>query len=166
MLQNDAMAFLHMGSKEFNRTKNELKAIEYFIRATELGSAEACSALAECLRQVSVLSDSGRSVVFYKAGAVRGCITGRWNIGLLDYEAGKCEEGIRHFKIAAEAGFQQALDKLKKIFLANGQEPGKEFITKTYLDRTFRICHAAQKEVESEERKKHCDLDDYDKYRC
>ena len=101
-----------------------------------------------------------------KAGAFRGCITSRWNIGSLEYETGNCEEGIRHFKIAAEAGFQAALDKLKKIFLANGQEPGKEFITKTYLDKTLRICHAAQKEVESEERKKHCDLDDYDKYRC
>ena len=171
MLKNDAMAIVHMGTVALDgalgMSKNELKAIECFIRAAELGSADACCALADRFEAGSTLSNDGESsAFFFKVGAIRGNISSRYSFGHLTYRAGLHEEGIRHWKIAAEAGFQPALDRLKKIFLADGQEPGKEFITKEYLDRTFRICHAAQKEVESEERKKHCDLENYDDYRC
>ena len=171
MLQNDPIAIFSMGNallyEDLGMSKNELKAIDCFIRAAELGSAEACCALAECFEAGTTLSDDGESsAFFFKAGAIRGDISSRSLFGLHEYRIGNHEEGIRHWKIAAEAGFQPALDILKKIFLADGQEPGKEFITKEYLDKAFRICHEAQKEVESEERKKHCDVEKYDDYRC
>lgn len=171
MLQNDAMAIVHMGTAALNgvlgMSKNELKAIDCFIRAAELGSADACCALADRFEAGTTLSDDGESSAFFlKVGAIRGNISSRSLFGLHEYGIGNHEEGIRHWKIAAEAGFQPALDRLKEIFLANGRMPGKVFITKEYLDKTFRICHEAQKEVESEERKKHCDVEKYDDYRC
>ena len=171
MLQNDPIAIFSMGNAllygELGMSKNELKAIKCFIRAAELGSADACCALADRFEAETTLSDDGESsAFFFKAGAIRGDICSRSLIGLHEYRIGNHEEGIRHWKIAAEGGYQLALEMLKEIFLANGFTPGKEFITKEYLDRAFRICHEAQKEVESDARKKHCDVEGYDDYRC
>ena len=76
----------------------------------------------------------------------------------MEYNLGNHEVGIRHWKIAAEGGMQLSLDELKDIFNADGKKPGKEFIRKEELDKVYRMCHQAQKEVESEERGKHADV--------
>ena len=68
---------------------------------------------------------------------------------------GNHEVAIHHWKIAAEAGNQLALDKLTYIFNAESKIPGEEFISKEYLNKAYRICHEAQKRVKSEEREKH-----------
>ena len=67
------------------------------------------------------------------------------------------EIAIRHWKIAAEAGYQESLDALRSIYSSDGSGllPGKEFITKECLDSAYRACHGAQMEVKSEEREKY-----------
>ena len=57
--------------------------------------------------------------------------------------------------IAAEAGCQNSLNALRKIYNADDKEPGKEFISKEYLESIYRSCHEAQLEVKTEEREKH-----------
>jgi len=89
----------------------------------------------------------------------------RHKLGRSEYEKGNHEFGIRHWTIAAGAGLQMSLDSLKEIFFADGKLPGKEFIGKETLDNAFRVCHAAQVEVNSEERAKHSDVE-YDDFRC
>ena len=49
----------------------------------------------------------------------------------------------------------QLLDVLKDIYIDDDNTPGKEFISKEYLDFAYRACHGAQMEVKSEEREKH-----------
>ena len=60
---------------------------------------------------------------------------------------------------------QGSLNKLRVIYNANGKLPGKEFISKEYLDFAYRACHGAQMEVKSEERDKHS-ADESKKYKC
>ena len=85
-------------------------------------------------------------------GAAKGCIIARNLLGCYEYfDKGNHEKGIRHWKIAAAAGNQM---QLKKIYIADGELPGKEFISKEDLDKAFRICHKAQQEVKSEGREK------------
>ena len=81
----------------------------------------------------------------------------RYNIGISEYKSGNHEIGIRHWKIAAEAGNQDSLNVLRDIYNADGNTsmPGKEFISKEYLDSAYRACHGAQMEVKTEEREKH-----------
>ena len=79
----------------------------------------------------------------------------RHSIGSSEYGSGNHEIGIRHWKIAAEAGLQKSIEALKKIYNANGKKPGKEFISNEYLDFAYRACHGAQMEEKSEEREKH-----------
>ena len=92
--------------------------------------------------------------MFQRVGALRGDIVARHNIGISEYfDFDNDEIGIRHWKIAAEAGYQKSLNELRLIY--NNKEPGKEFISKEYLDFAYRACHEAQMEVKSEEREKH-----------
>eukprot|EP00561_Arcocellulus_cornucervis_P014810 CAMPEP_0185805478 /NCGR_PEP_ID=MMETSP1322-20130828/3879_1 /TAXON_ID=265543 /ORGANISM="Minutocellus polymorphus, Strain RCC2270" /LENGTH=287 /DNA_ID=CAMNT_0028501517 /DNA_START=350 /DNA_END=1216 /DNA_ORIENTATION=+ len=160
-LQNDHIAFALMGDLyrdgTFKAPKDDLKAIDCWIQAIELGSAGSCARIAEGYNEgKGVAFDKGRAFFLMKIGALRGEIVARYNIGRSEYHTfGNHEIGIRHWKIAAEAGHQDSLNNLRDIYNADGKVPGREFITKEYLDFAYRACHEAQMEVTSEEREKH-----------
>ena len=160
-LQNDHNAFTVLGHLylrgELGVPKDDLKALNYFIQAVELGCAEACICIAECFKEGNGVSINKERVAFFdRIGALRGDIRARHNIGYSEYyNLGNHEIGIRHWKIAAEAGYQPPLDQLKRIYNADGKSPGKEFISKEEMDAVYRSGHEAQMEVKSEEREKH-----------
>ena len=135
---------------------DEMKAIDYWIKAIELGSANACSNIATYYHKGGLLPiDQERKALLDRVGALRGCIIARHNIAGVEYISGNHKLAVRHWKIAAEGGSQISLNQLKKTY--NGDQPGKEFISKDDLDRAFRICHKIQEEVKSEDREKHRD---------
>jgi TPR repeat protein len=138
-----------------NTAKDDLRALDCWIRAVELGSPAACTGIGQHFYESRVAADKERAALFERIGALRGDIIARYNIGCTEYNAGNHEIGIRHWKIAAEAGLQESLNALRNIYNANGKEPGKEFITSEYMDFAERACHEAQMEVKSEEREKH-----------
>ena len=158
-LRNDHIALGIMGDRymtgKCNTVKDELKGLDCWIRAVELGSLNACFAIGKHFYESGVSADKERAALFERIGALRGHIGLRHNIGCTEYERGNHEIGIRHWKIAAEAGMQQSLNALRNIYNADGKRPGKEFITNEYLDFAYRACHKAQMEVKSEEREKH-----------
>jgi len=160
-LQNDHVAFAQMGAVyrdgEYGQPKNDLKALDCYIRAAELGSPEACTTIGTSYREgCGVAANKERSALFERIGALGGDIVAHYNIGCTEYDDFCNHEiGIRHWKIAAEAGDQDSLNALRNIYNAEGKRPGKEFITKEYLESTYRACHEAQMEVASEEREKH-----------
>ena len=137
--------------------KDELKALDYWIKAAELGSAEACNNIGQCFREGTLISqDFRKGALVEGVGAVRGHAAARHNVGCTEYrKLGNHEMGIRHFKIAAKAGFQPSLNILRNIYNSGGTMPGKEFICKSELDEIYRLCHQAQEKVHSEERQKH-----------
>ena len=102
-----------------------------------------------------------RAALFHRIDALRGyiyiCSSLDYTcIGVIEYfDFDNDEIGIRHWKISAEAGDQDSLNALRGIYNADGNQPGKEFISKEYLESTYRACHDAQMEVKSEEREKH-----------
>jgi TPR repeat protein len=139
---------------EYETPKDELKSLDCWIRAVELGSPEACRFIGNSYDEGNgVAADKERAAFFNRIGALRGDIYTRCIIGTREYKSGNHDIAIRHWKIAAEAGDQGCLDVLRCIY--NGKEPGKEFITKEYLDFAYRAGHEAQMEVKSEEREKH-----------
>jgi len=161
-LQNDPNAFRLMGELyrrgECGLAKDDLKALDYYIRAVELGSAPSCNCIGKNYNEGDgVAVNKERAALFKRVGALRGDMTARHNIGALEYNFGNHEIGIRHWKIAAEAGYQRSLNGLRSIYNADGKKPGKELISKEYLDFAYRACHGAQMEVKSEEREKHSD---------
>ena len=160
-LQNDPKALTSMGNVYRygvgEMPKDDLKALDCYIQAVELGSPEACNCIGNSYNEGDgVAVNKERVALFERVGALRGDIEARHNTGCSEYNnLGNHEIGIRHWKIAAEAGYQLSLDALKKIYNADGKMPGKEFITKEYLESIYRAGHEAQMEVASEEREKH-----------
>ena len=137
--------------------KDDLKALDCSIRAVELGSSGACVNIATFYDEGNgVAVDKERAALFDRAGALRGDICARHNVGYSEYfDFGNHEIGIRHWKISAEGGDQDSLDALKKIYNADGKMAGKEFISEECMDSLYRVCRASQEEVKSEEREKH-----------
>ena len=133
--------------------------MELCIRAADLGSPEACSSIASYYQEGTLIPRSlERATLLDRVGAVRGSIISRHGIGIFEYyDAGNHELGIRHWKIAAEAGDEKSLAALKHIYNVEGtdKKPGNEFITKEYFDFVCRACHEAQMEIKSEAREKH-----------
>ena len=159
-LQNDPIAFTLLGHRyqmgECGSPKDDLKALDCFIRAVELGSADACTNIGVIYdKGIGVAVDKERAALFERAGALRGDITARHNIGISEFGFGNFELGIRHWKIAAEAGDQPSLNNLRKIYNAGGKIPGNQFISQEEMDKIYRSGHDAQEEVKSEEREKH-----------
>ena len=157
-LQNDPRALALMGDRysrgDDGRPKDELKALDCYIRAVELGSAVACTIIGKNYNEGDgVAVNKERAALLFRGGALRGSIGARHNIGCSEYNSGNHEIAIRHFKIAAEAGMQESLNVLKSIY--NGKRPGKEFISNEYLESIYRSGHEAQMEVETEEREKY-----------
>ena len=160
-LQNDHIALKLMDAAYRTgdgKPKDVLKGLDCYIRAVELGSPEACIVIGNSYHEGNGVSiNQERAALFEKVGALRGHIVGRYNIGWSEYyDLGNHEIGIRHWKIAAEAGYQPSLDILKKIYNADGKMPGKEFISKEEMNTIYRSGHDAQMEIKSEEREKHC----------
>ena len=161
-LENDHDALTVMGNVYrdggLGKTKDDLKALDCYVRAVGLGSAEACVGIGKgYLRGNGVSVNKERAALFERVGALRGDIIARHNIGLSEYEPGNHEIAVRHWKIAAEAGSQLSLDALRSIYNADGKLPGKKFISNEEMDAIYRSGHDAQMEVKSEEREKHCD---------
>ena len=159
-LKNDHTALALMGSlyqtggREL--PKDDLKALDCWIQAVELGSGEACACIGMGYGEgIGVAVDKERAALFQRVGALRGNILARYNIGCSEYDSGNHETGIRHWKIVAEAGYQPSLNNLRRIYNSKGKRPGKEFISKGCMDSLYRVCHDAQEEVKSEEREKH-----------
>ena len=157
-LQNQHIAFTMMGGRyrrgEGGIVKDDLKALDFYIRAVELGSPEACVSIGAIYSKADGVSvDKEKSALFERVGALRGDICARHNIGRAEYNVGNHEIAIRHWKLAAKAGLQESLDILRHIY--NGKMPGKEFISKEEMDTAYRSGHEAQMEVKTEEREKH-----------
>ena len=172
-MHNDHRALDALGSifrnESYGQVQDNMKALDYFIQATEHGSPGSPSEIASFYREgdlIHVSQDMKRAALFTRVAAIRGSVEGRHNIGLMEYyDFGNHQVGIRHWKIAAEAGSQPSLNQLKRIYNANGKVHGKEFISKEDLDDLYRTCHEVQMEINTEERKKHWSLED-DKFRC
>ena len=160
-LKNDHKALRNLGGHimEGNHglPQDVLKALDCYIRAVELGSALACGCLGIMYDEGNgVAVNKERAALFERIGALRGDIMARHNLGYSEYfNLGNHKVGIRHWKIAAEAGHQKALNALRAIYNADGKMPGKEFISKEEMDTVYRSGHEAQMEIKTEEREKH-----------
>ena len=160
-LINDRNALSMLGhmylTGENGAPKDDLKALDCWIQAVELGSPESCVHIGYMHNEgKGVSANKERRALFERAGALRGHIVARHAIGWSEYyDFGNHEIGIRHWKIAAEAGYQCSLNELRDIYDAYGKKPGKKFISEEYLDFVHLACHEAKMEVTSEEREKH-----------
>ena len=133
--------------------KDEMAGYHYLIEAAELGSAQACTVIA--LQYKGGCGFPPRTMerhdLFIRVATARGDLAARHILGMHEYkDLGNHEVGIRHWKIAAEAGDEDAFNALKRLVDTDRPLSGRELITKVELDEIRQVAGFKKEELATE----------------
>ena len=130
-----------------------VKANELYLKAGELGCAEAYSRLGYSYDNgQGAERDEKKARHYWEPAAMMGDAYARYNLGLLEGKAGNHQRAMKHFILAARAGFTQSLDSVKKGFMDGD-------VTKDEYAGTLLAYHERQTEMKSEARDEAADLE-------
>jgi len=124
------------------------KANELFLKAGELGCPDGYFNLGiayEIGRGVE--KDEKKADCYFELATMGGDVTARYNLGLIEEDAGNIQRAVKHFILAARAGHVKALNEVTSCF-TNG------YITKDDYANTLRAHHERQREMKSDARDK------------
>ena len=151
MTVNDADAFCQRGFDYYNGKRGTTKdcgnAFELWLRAGELGCARAYDNIADAYcTGGGVKRDVKKAIHYYELAAMGGHVKARHNLGCLEGAALNWSRAIKHWMIAAEAGFDNSL-KAIRIYFMNGR------VAKDDFERAIRAHKRAKDEMTSDQRK-------------
>jgi TPR repeat protein len=114
---NDPRALFNMGSK-CNAEGDYEGAIEYWTKAAALGEMDAHYNLSLMYHEGygEIEKDEKKDMHHMEEAAIGGHPQARFNLGCTEYENGMHERAAKHFIIAANLGFDRALEALKDGF--------------------------------------------------
>ena len=121
------------------------KANELFLKAGELGCAEAYHNLGCLYICPGVKADKKKAKYYWEIAAIKGGVIARYKIGVLEGKAGNHQRAMKHFMIAAKAGYNKSLDLVQAGFMDG-------IVTKGEYESTLRAFHERQTEMKSEAR--------------
>ena len=150
MDMNDARAFHSIASDyargDFGLPKDMDKAVELYLRAVELGLANACYNISRKYRAGGFLGfDKAKEKHFLKLAAKRGHVDARCNLGLYEYKQGNVDLGVKHLMISAAAGCDVSLKMI-------GTSYRSKSATKDQFEEALRAHEKAKKDMSSKER--------------
>ena len=135
--------------------RDSAKAIELYTRASELGNIQASARLGDIYNPEFDCGiglerdqrDRKKCTDYYKIAAKGGHEPARYNLGALERNAGNVRVGMKHYMIAASAGYDYALAQVKDGYIIGD-------VTKDEFAKTLRAHKDAQDEMESDHRKR------------
>jgi TPR repeat protein len=68
-------------------------------------------------KHLGVSKDQTKAKQYFKKGAMAGCTSSRFNIGVFDAAAGGFDRAIKHWLIAASCGYVRALVEIKEAVI-------------------------------------------------
>ena len=129
------------------------KANELYLKAGELGCAEAYHNLGSSYYNgEGVEVDKKKAKHYLELAAMNGDIFARYNLGCLEGQTGNHHRAMKHFLLAARAGYKNSLDVVKDGFMDG-------FVTKDEYENTLRAYHERYNEMKSDTRDKAGELD-------
>ena len=158
VMADNADAFYNLAGNyargDMGMPQDVIKAHELFLKAGELGCAEAYSKLGYSYENgEGVEVDKKKAKHYYELAAMRGCTRARQNLGCMEVRAGNEQRAYKHFILSAKAGLKDSLDAVKK-----GYKRG--IVTKDEYANTLRAYQFQQDEMKSDDRDKAKELSD------
>ena len=151
MENGNANAFNYLGGYsqgEGGLPRDFRKANDLWLKAGELGCSEGYHNLGvHYINGNGVEIDLKKAKHYWELAAMMGHVIARHNLACLEGQAGNDHRAIKHYIIAARAGYKESLDNIKFRFM-NGQ------VTKDEYANTLRAYHERQKEMKSDQRDK------------
>jgi len=129
--------------------RDDAKAVALMQRAADLGFPEALWKLGRCflLGEQGVIRDKEKGKRYLEDAAMKGDADARVLLGHFAEENQHHELAIRHYKLAAVAGHERAVQRLRIYFFWDK-------LTKVELDKILRAHHATCEEMNSDDRKR------------
>ena len=93
------------------------KALELFVRAAELGYADAYCNIGNAYDNgEGVEVDKEKAMHYYELSAIGGSVVARYNLGFEEKKAGNWERSLKHFMIAIKAGGADSVNNIKQMY--------------------------------------------------
>jgi len=131
MKKNNPKGFLTMGIhyKEGDGViESDTKALEMYIRAAELGKADAYVMIGLCYQLGSAVErDMSKAVAFYEVAAKKGAVVAHISLAHFYTKTGDNNKRIKHLRVAASAGEKYSMDDLMSLY--KDKELSKEDLT-------------------------------------
>jgi TPR repeat protein len=124
------------------------KANELFLRAGELGYAEAYANLGNSYYNGSGVDvDKKKATDYWELAAMNGDVDARRNLGCMEAQVGNHQRALKHFVLAARAGHKKSLSNVEQGFVSG-------HVTKEEYENTSRAYQSRQDEMKSDDRDK------------
>ena len=122
------------------------KAMELWLRAGELGCATAYQNLADdYYHGRGVERDEKKAKYYYELAAMGGNLKARHRLACMEMHVGNTDQGVKHFMIAAGAGYDDSLDYVRRSFMLR-------VATKDDFEKALRAHKEANDEMKSDQR--------------
>jgi len=145
MKRGDSDACTVFGSKYLDGGEPN-KALEFWLRAVELGSTKPHYNIAEMYSDGKYINeDPQKSSYHLILGAMGGCELSRCKLGYNEFEQGNYDRALKHWMIAARFGHKLSLDNIRNEF-QNGDA------TKADYEKALRSYQEYHDEVKSDQR--------------
>ena len=124
------------------------KANELYLKAGELGCGEAyCNLGYFYINGRGVEVDKKKAKYYWDLASMHGDVHARHNLGCWEERAGNHNRAMKHFLLAAKAGYKPSLDNVKAGFMDG-------LVTKDEYENTIRAYHERCNEMKSDNRDK------------
>ncbi|EJK48042.1 hypothetical protein THAOC_33194 [Thalassiosira oceanica] len=119
--KGDADATKSLGDKYYHGrlglAKDDLRAIELWTEATELGSIDAHYQLGYAYYNGDgAKEDKPRGIRHWQEAAMKGEVESRHKLGDVEYYYGNYEVAVQHYMISAKMGYETSLNDIKEMF--------------------------------------------------
>ena len=124
------------------------KAFELFVRAGDLGYAKAYNNVGYAYENGSGAEiHKKKAGHYFKLATIEGNVFSRYNLGVVEENAGNMNRALKHYLIAAEGGCNNSLKQIQKLY-TNGHA------TKDDYAKALRAYQAYLAEIKSTQRDK------------
>ena len=119
---DDAEAIYHLGcyyaEGKYSVPQDRAKALELYHRAGELGSAESYHNIGCAYHHgEGVEMDEEKAKHYWELAAIGGDVGGRYNLGVVEEDAGNMNLALKHFIIAAGCGDNESLKAIREFYV-------------------------------------------------